>query len=107
MRVWLNPARLSDLGLTVGDVENAIREQNVQAPAGTIGQLPTPANQERQYTGNVEGRLTTPEEFGNVILKAQEDGSYVRIKDVGRVETGAKTTTMISDANGAPSAGSS
>ena len=105
MRVWLNPARLSDLGLTVGDVENAIREQNVQAPAGTIGQLPTPANQERQYTGNVEGRLTTPEEFGNVILKAQEDGSYVRIKDVGRVETGAKTTTMISDANGAPGAG--
>lgn len=105
MRVWLNPARLSDLGLTVGDVENAIREQNVQAPAGTIGQLPTPMNQEKQYTGSVEGRLITPEEFGNVILKAKGDGSYVRIKDVGRVEAGAKTTAQISDTNGAPSAG--
>ena len=105
MRVWLNPDRLSDLGLTVGDVENAIREQNVQAPAGTIGQLPTPANQEKQYTGNVQGRLTTPKEFENVILRAKEDGSYVRIKDVGHVETGAKTTAMVSDTNGAPSAG--
>ena len=105
MRVWLNPARLSDLGLTVGDVENAIREQNVQAPAGTIGQMPTPMNQEKQYTGSVEGRLITPEEFGNVILKAKGDGSYVRIKDVGRVEAGAKTTAQISDTNGAPSAG--
>ena len=105
MRVWLNPARLSSLDLTVGDVERAIREQNVQAPAGTIGQLPTPANQEKQYTGSVQGRLTTPEEFENVILKTKEDGSYVRIKDVGRVETGAKTTSMITDTDGAPSAG--
>lgn len=105
MRIWLNPARLSDLGLTVGDVENAIREQNMQAPAGTIGMLPTPMNQEKQYTGNVEGRLTTPQEFENVILKAKGDGTYVRIKDVGRVESGAKTTAMITDANGAPSAG--
>ncbi|MBR3622650.1 MAG: multidrug efflux RND transporter permease subunit [Selenomonadaceae bacterium] len=105
MRVWLNPARLSDLGLTVGDVENAIREQNVQAPAGTIGMLPTPMNQEKQYTGKVEGRLATPQEFENVILKSNADGTYVRIKDVGRVEPGAKTTAMISDTNGAPSAG--
>ncbi|MBO6179563.1 MAG: multidrug efflux RND transporter permease subunit [Selenomonadaceae bacterium] len=105
MRIWLNPARLSDLGLTVGDVENAIREQNVQAPAGTIGMLPTPMNQEKQYTGKVEGRLATPQEFENVILSSNADGTYVRIKDVGRVETGAKTTAMISDTNGAPSAG--
>lgn len=105
MRVWLNPDRLSDLGLTVGDVENAIREQNVQAPAGTIGQMPTPASQEKQYTGSVQGRLTTPQEFGNVILKAKPDGSYVFLRDVARVETGAKSTTMVSDANGAPSAG--
>ena len=105
MRVWLNPARLSALDLTVGDVEKAIREQNVQAPAGTIGQLPTPANQEKQYTGSVQGRLTTPEEFENVILKSKADGSYVRIKDVGRVETGAKTTSMITDTDGTPSAG--
>ncbi|MBP3723237.1 MAG: multidrug efflux RND transporter permease subunit [Selenomonadaceae bacterium] len=105
MRVWLNPARLSDLGLTVGDVENAIREQNMQAPAGTIGMLPTPKNQEKQYTGKVEGRLSTPEEFENVILRAKDDGSYVRIKDVGRVEAGARTTSVVSDTDGAPSAG--
>ncbi len=78
MRVWLNPDRLSDLGLTVGDVEAAIKEQNVQAPAGTIGQLPVSANQEKQYTGSVQGRLTTPQEFGNVILKAKPDGCPYR-----------------------------
>ncbi|MBQ3450664.1 MAG: efflux RND transporter permease subunit, partial [Selenomonadaceae bacterium] len=105
MRIWLNPDKLSELGLTTGDVKDAIAEQNVQAAAGTIGQLPVPTNQEKQYTGNVEGRLSTTEEFENIILKTTRNGSYVRIKDVGRVETGAKTTNQISDANGAPSAG--
>ena len=105
MRIWLNPDRLSDLGLTVGDVEAAIKEQNVQAPAGTIGQMPVPANQEKQYTGSVQGRLTTPQEFGNVILKAKPDGSYVFLRDVARIETGAKSTNMVADANGAPCAG--
>ena len=105
IRVWLDPDRLSELGLTAGDVSNAINEQNVQAAAGTIGQLPAPANQEKQYTGSVEGRLKTPEEFENIILKAKSNGSYIRIKDIGRVETGAKTTAQISDANGAPCAG--
>ena len=105
IRIWLNPDKLSELGLTAGDVSAAINEQNVQAAAGTIGQLPAPANQEKQYTGSVEGRLKTPEEFENIILKAQSNGSYVRLKDIGRVETGAKTTSQISDANGAPCAG--
>ncbi len=105
MRIWLNPDKLSELSLTADDVKNAISEQNVQAPAGTIGQLPTPANQEKQYTGSVDSRLKSPEEFENIILKATDKGSYVRIKDVGRVETGAKTMTQISDANGAPCAG--
>ncbi|WP_297968482.1 efflux RND transporter permease subunit, partial [uncultured Anaerovibrio sp.] len=105
MRVWLNPDRLSELGLTVSDVSNAIREQNVQAAAGTIGQMPTPRNQEKQYTGSVEGRLVTPEQFGNIVLKANVDGSCVYLKDVARVETGAKTTSQISDCDGAPAAG--
>ena len=105
MRIWLNPDKLSELGLTADDVKNAISEQNVQAPAGTIGQLPTPANQEKQYTGSVDSRLKSPEEFENIILKATDTWSYVRIKDVGRVESGAKTMTQISDANGAPCAG--
>lgn len=105
MRVWLNPDKLSEVSLTADDVKRAISEQNVQAPAGTIGQLPTPANQEKQYTGSVDSRLKSPEEFENIILKATDNGSYVRIKDVGRVESGAKTMTQISDANGAPCAG--
>ena len=61
IRIWINPDKLSELGLTASDVKDAISEQNVQAAAGTIGQLPAPTNQEKQYTGNVEGRLTTPE----------------------------------------------
>ena len=105
MRIWLNPDRLSELGLTISDVKSAIREQNVQAPAGTIGQMPTPSNQEKQYTGSVEGQLATPEQFAGIILKANSDGSYIRLRDVARVETGAKSSSVISDANGAPSAG--
>ncbi len=105
IRVWLNPDKLSELGLTSSEVVSAIKEQNVQAPAGTIGQLPVPKNQEKQYTGSVESRLKTPEEFENIILKTQSSGAYIRIKDVGRVETGAKTTSQISNANGAPCAG--
>lgn len=105
MRIWLNPDKLSELGLTVADVKYAIQEQNVQAPAGIIGQLPAPKNQEKQYTGSVEGRLTTPAEFGNIILKATADGSYVRLKDVARVETGAKDSSNVTDTNGVSGAG--
>lgn len=105
MRIWLNPDRLSELGLTASDVKSAINEQNVQAAAGTIGQMPMAKTQEKQYTGSVEGQLITPEEFENIIVKAKSDGSYVRIKDVGRVETGAKSTAVVAETNGAPSAG--
>jgi len=105
MRVWLNPDRLAELGISISDVKNAIQEQNVQAPAGTIGQLPAPNNQEKQYTGSLEGRLVTPEEFGNIILKTNADGSCIYLKDVAKVETGAKTTSVISDCDGAPAAG--
>ena len=105
MRVWLNPDRLAELGITITDVKNAIQEQNVQAPAGTIGQLPAPNNQEKQYTGSLEGRLVTPEQFRNIILKTNYDGSCIYLKDVAKVETGAKTTSVISDCDGAPAAG--
>ncbi|ORT99177.1 RND efflux system, inner membrane transporter CmeB [Anaerovibrio sp. JC8] len=105
MRIWLNPDKLSELGLTITNVRAAIQEQNVQAPAGTIGQLPAPANQEKQYTGNLEGRLVTPEQFGNIIIKTNSDGSCVYLKDVARVETGAQYTSVICDTDGAPAAG--
>jgi len=105
MRVWLNPDKLAELGLTVGDVTDAVKEQNVQAPAGTIGQMPAPKNQEFQYTGKVQGRLTTVEDFENVIIKAESNGSFVRLKDIARVETGAKTNNTVVQANGQPAVG--
>lgn len=102
MRVWLNPDKLAELGLTVADVTSAVKEQNVQAPAGTIGQMPAPKNQEFQYTGKVQGRLTTVEDFENVIIKADSNGSFVRLKDIARVETGAKTNNVVAKSNGQP-----
>lgn len=105
MRVWINPDRLAELGLTVTDVTNAVTEQNVQAPAGTIGQMPVPANQEFQYDGNVKGRLITPEDFENVIIQAGSNGSFVRLKDVARVETGGVTNNITSNINNQPAVG--
>lgn len=96
MRVWINPDKMAELGITVADVNNAIQEQNIQAPAGTVGAMPSPQAQEFQYTGKVQGRLQLPEEFGNVIVKANENGSFVRLKDIARIETGAKNENITS-----------
>ncbi len=100
MRIWLNPDKLAELGLTVADVTSAVRSQNVQAPAGTIGMQPSPAEQEKQYTGRVAGRLTTEEEFGNIIVRSEANGSFVRIKDIARIETGARREAVWTYANG-------
>lgn len=106
MRLWINPDKLAELGLTVADVINAVKEQNVQAPAGTIGQMPAPKDQEFQYTGKVQGRLVTPEEFGNIIIRSDNNsGSFVRVKDVARVETGARTNNISSKHNNKNSVG--
>ena len=100
MRIWLSPDKLAEYGLTVADVVSAVKEQNVQAPAGTIGQMPVPQNQEFQYTAKVQGRLITPEEFGNIIIKSDNSsGSFVRIKDVAKVETGARTNNITAKHN--------
>ena len=77
MRVWLNLEKLAERGLTVSDVIAAIKEQNMSAPAGTIGSLPAPATQEKQYSAKVEGQLSTPEQFGNIILKSTSNGHFV------------------------------
>lgn len=100
MRVWLNPDRLAELGLTVKSVTEAINEQNVQAPAGTIGAMPLPVSQEKQYTGKINGRLVTPEEFGNIIIYSDGKGNFVRLKDVSRIETGQRMNNIIAKANG-------
>lgn len=106
MRLWINPDKLAELGLTVADVINAVKEQNVQAPAGTIGQMPAPKDQEFQYTGKVQGRLVTPEEFGNIIIRSDNNsGSFIRVKDVAKVETGARTNNITSKHNNKNSVG--
>ncbi len=104
MRVWLHPNRMATLGLTSTDVFRAIQEQNVQAPAGQVGQMPAPENQQFQYSVQVQGRLSEPEEFANIIIRALPDGSFIRIKDVARVELGAKDYNFSSRYNGKPAA---
>lgn len=100
MRIWLQPDKLASYHLTVTDVINAVNEQNVQAPAGQLGMPPTDANQQFQMTVRVKGRLTDETEFGNIILKANSDGSTVKIHDVARVELGAKNYFTFARLNG-------
>ncbi|MDQ0202339.1 efflux RND transporter permease subunit [Pectinatus haikarae] len=100
MRVWLNPDKLAMYGLTVADVTSAIKEQNIQAPAGAIGQMPASRHQEKQYIGKIKGRLKTIKDFENVVVEAQGDGSFVRLKDVARIVTGAKENTFSAYQNG-------
>jgi hydrophobe/amphiphile efflux-1 (HAE1) family protein len=100
MRIWLRPDRMAQLGITTSDVANAIREQNVQAPAGQVGQYPSPPNQAFQYGVEVHGRLVTADEFGDIVVKAQPDGSLVHVRDLARVELGAKDYSVQARFNG-------
>lgn len=104
MRIWLNPMALARYGLTVIDVRNAIREQNAQVPAGQLGQYPSPPNQVYQYSINVKGRLITPEEFGDSIVKTDETGALVRLKDIATIELGGKDYSYFGSFNGKPAA---
>ncbi len=90
MRVWLDPERLSFLSMTAGDVVKSLQEQNIQVASGVIGQRPVPTGSAFQLSVNTLGRLTEPEQFGNIIVRTGEDGRIVRVKDVARVELGAR-----------------
>ena len=90
MRVWINPDKMAKLGLTATDVNLAIQEQNRQNPAGALGQPPAPAGTAFQYPVTAAGRLSNPEEFSNVVLRAEPDGSFLRLRDVARVDLGAQ-----------------
>jgi len=103
-RIWLNPERLSSLELTTQDVIDAIKEQNVQAPVGQIGASPISNNQQFTYTLQSQGRLETVQQFSNIIVRAKPDGSYVRVKDVARVELGAFDYSVNSKLDGNPAA---
>jgi len=104
MRIWVKPDQLAKLGLTVPDITNAIRDQNVIAPAGQIGGPPAVAGTQFTYQVRTKGRLSTAKEFGNVIVRSNSDGSQVRVKDIARVELGTLSYNAISRLNGGPAA---
>ena len=99
IRLWLKPDRMAQLGVTATDIANAVAAQNRQNAAGKIGQEPAPAGQQLVYTVTAKGRLTSPEEFGNIVVRAAGPGGVLRIKDVARVELGAQdydaSTTLL------------
>ncbi|HEX5482920.1 MAG TPA: efflux RND transporter permease subunit, partial [Terriglobia bacterium] len=104
MRLWLKPDKLAKLGITVTDVVNAIEAQNTVNPAGQVGGEPAAKNQQFTYSVRAQGRLTSPEQFGNVIVRETPDGGTVRVRDVARVELGAQFYNLVSRLNGKPSA---
>ena len=104
MRMWLNPDKMTKLGVTATDVSNAVLAQNRQNPAGAIGQAPSPRGTDFQYAVTAPGRLTDPSQFEDIVVRAQSDASLVRISDIGRVELGAQTYSGYSRLNGKPSA---
>lgn len=105
MRVWLEPEKLAARGLDAQDVVDAVREQNVQVAAGIIGGAPAPASTAFQYTVNTQGRLVSPDEFEQIVVKQGEKGEVVRLGDIGRAELGARSYGMNTTLDGLPSAG--
>jgi multidrug efflux pump len=103
MRVWLDPERLASRNMVASDVVGALQEQNVQVAAGRIGQPPVPAGIDFQYTINTLGRLLDPEQFAEIIIKTGADGQVTRLRDVARVELGAKNSDVNSYLDGKPS----
>jgi HAE1 family hydrophobic/amphiphilic exporter-1 len=104
LRIWLDPDRLTELNLTPNDVIAAVQAQNVQAALGRIGAAPVASQQQVQITIKTKGRLTRPEEFANIVLRANPDGSTIKVSDVARVEIGAQSQDRYSRYNGAPAA---
>ena len=103
MRFWLKPDRMTALGVSVADIKNAVAEQNVQVPAGQIGAPPAPTDQQFQYTVTTQGRLSEVEEFANIVIRMEPDGSAIRIADVARVELGAQGYSASGFLDGQPS----
>jgi HAE1 family hydrophobic/amphiphilic exporter-1 len=102
MRLWVQPDKLAKLGITVTDIVNAVQQQNTVNPAGQVGGEPALANQQFTYSVLAQGRLTSPEQFENVIVREAPDGGTVRVRDVARVELGAQDYSVVSRLNGKP-----
>jgi hydrophobic/amphiphilic exporter-1 (mainly G- bacteria), HAE1 family len=94
MRLWVKPDQLAKLNLTVPEIVDAIKKQNTVNPAGQVGSEPVPLGQEFTYAIRAQGRLEDPEEFARIVLRANPDGSMVRLKDVARIELGSQTYAM-------------
>jgi HAE1 family hydrophobic/amphiphilic exporter-1 len=104
LRVWVRPDQLAKLGVTATDVINAMQVQNNVNPAGQIGGEPVPNGQQFTFTVRTQGRLITPDEFGNIVIRANADGSVLHLRDVARIELGAQTYNLTARYNNAPAA---
>ncbi|HMJ85598.1 MAG TPA: efflux RND transporter permease subunit, partial [Vicinamibacterales bacterium] len=104
MRIWVKPDALVTLGLGVPDLAKAVQQQSNVNPSGQVGGEPAPPGMEKTYTVRAQGRLQTPEEFGEIVVRSNPDGSVVRLKDVARIELGALNYQQSSRVNGQPSA---
>jgi HAE1 family hydrophobic/amphiphilic exporter-1 len=104
MRQWVKPDQLASLGVTVPDLVKALEQQNTVNPSGQVGAEPAPAGQEFTYTMRAQGRLVTEDDFSNVVIRENPDGSVVRMKDVARIELGTQTYNVIGRLNDAPAA---
>jgi HAE1 family hydrophobic/amphiphilic exporter-1 len=104
MRLWVKPDQLAKLGITVPDIISAVQKQNNVNPAGQVGGEPIPSGQKFTYTVRAQGRLQTPEEFGEIVVRANPDGSFVRVKDIARIDLGAQTYNLRGRMNGQPAA---
>lgn len=102
MRVWLDPTKMAQHGVTVAEINSVISSQNKQAAAGTIGADPTPSVQQKTMPITLAGRLTTPEEFGNIIIKKDSNGNLLRLKDVATINLGAKSYSVSAIGEGKP-----
>src|SRR5712675_100447 len=105
MRLWVKPDQIAKLGITVTDIVNAVKAQSTVNPAGQVGGEPEAKDQQFTYAVLAQGRLTTPEQFGNIIVREAPNGGTVRVKDVARVELGAQDYSMICRLNGKSAAG--
>ncbi len=105
MRIWIKPDQLAKLGVTVPDIISAVQSQNRVNPAGKLGGRPAPKGQEFTFTVMAQGRFSTPEQFGGIILRSNPDGSTLRLQDVARIELGAQNYDMISRFNGQATSG--
>ncbi len=104
MRLWVKPDQLAKLAITVPEIVSAIQSQNTVNPAGQVGSEPVPKGQEYTYSVRAQGRLTSPEEFGQIVVRESTGGAIVRLKDVARIELGAQNYSVVGRLNGKPGA---